>query len=90
MKNYLSDAIRKLKPTAEFSYTEDDYSTIKWDVLDGTAPTQAEIDAAIEQVKADEIAAKTKVEADKATAQAKLAVFGLTTDDLKALGLGGN
>ena len=28
--------------------------------------------------------------AAKATAQAKLAALGLTTDDLKALGLGGN
>jgi hypothetical protein len=31
-----------------------------------------------------------KAEAAKAAAQAKLAALGLTTDDLKALGLGGN
>ena len=31
-----------------------------------------------------------KAEADKAAAQAKLAALGLTTDDLKALGLGTN
>jgi hypothetical protein len=31
--------------------------------------------------------AKTEAEADKAAAQAKLAALGLTTDDLKALGL---
>jgi hypothetical protein len=31
--------------------------------------------------------AQVKAEADKAAAQAKLAALGLTTDDLKALGL---
>ena len=31
--------------------------------------------------------AEAKAEADKAAAQAKLAALGLTTDDLKALGL---
>jgi hypothetical protein len=54
--SYLVKAINKLKPTAQFSFTDEDYSTIKWDILEGDAPTQAEIDAAIEQVKADEIA----------------------------------
>jgi hypothetical protein len=85
--NYLSKAILRLKPTAEFSFTENNYSTIKWDVLDGKAPTQAEIDAAIELVKQDEANAETTKEAAKAAAQAKLAALGLTTDDLKALGL---
>ena len=51
--------------------------------------TQAEI--AEYQLVLDDIAAKTKAEADaqeaKNAAQAKLAALGLTTDDLKALGL---
>ncbi len=55
MENYLTRAIRKLKPNAEFSYTDNDYSTIKWDVLEGNAPTESEINAAIKQVKTDEI-----------------------------------
>jgi hypothetical protein len=85
--SYLVKAIRKLKPNSEFSYTDDDYSTIKWDILDGEAPTQKEIDAAIKEVKADELAeADTKAQA-KATAEGKLAALGLTTDDLRALGL---
>ncbi len=85
--SYLVKAIQKLKPTAEFSFRDNDYSTIKWDVLEGEAPTQAEIDAAIEQVKANEA---TEAEANaqaKATAEAKLKALGLTADDLKALGL---
>ena len=81
--SYIAKAIKKLKPTAEFSFNNDDYSTIHWDILEGDAPTQTEIDAAIKQIKADELAVK-------AVAQAKLAALGLTIDDLKALGLGGN
>jgi len=85
--NDLVKAIKLLKPTAQFSFTDNDYSTIKWDVLDGNAPTQKEIDAAIEQVKADEIAdANAKAQA-KIPAEGKLAALGLTTDDLRALGL---
>ena len=85
--NYLAEAIRKLRPNAEFSFNEQDYSTVKFDVLEGEAPTQAEIDAAIVQVKADEITAKAQAETDKASATAKLEALGLTADDLKALGL---
>ena len=54
MISYLSAAIKKLRPDAEFSFTNEDYSTIKWDVLEGDAPTEKEIDVAIKQVKADE------------------------------------
>jgi hypothetical protein len=85
--SYLTKAINKLKPTAEFSFSNDDYSTVKWDVLEGDAPTQAEIDDAIEQVKADEAQAIIDQANAKATAQAKLAALGLTVEDLQALGL---
>jgi hypothetical protein len=87
MSNYTMKAIRKLKPTAEFSFNDEDYSTIKWDVLDGKAPTQAEIDAAIIQIKEDEAQAIIDKAAAKAAAQAKLAALGLTLEDLTALGL---
>jgi hypothetical protein len=82
MENYLTKAIRYLKPNSEFSFINNDYSTIKWDVLDGDAPTQAEINAAIEQVKADEI---TEAET-KATAKvALLAQLGITEEQAKLL-----
>jgi hypothetical protein len=87
MRNYLLEAIKLLKPNAEFSYIDNDYSTIKWDVLDGDPPTQAEIDKAIERVKADELAAAEAKAQAKAAAEGKLAALGLTTDDLRALGL---
>jgi len=85
--NYLVKAIQKLKPTAEFSFTGDDYSTIKWDVLEGEPPTQEEIDAAIEQVQADEAQAEIDKATKKANAEAKLVALGLDLDDLRALGL---
>jgi len=56
-------------------------------VLKGDAPTQAQIDDAIEQVKADEAQAVIDKATAKATAQAKLAALGLTVEDLQALGL---
>jgi hypothetical protein len=85
--SYLVKAIKKLNPTAEFSFNDDDYSTIKWDVLDGKAPTQAEIDAAIIQVKKDEAQAVIDKVTAKTAAQSKLAALGLTVEDLTALGL---
>ena len=84
---YLVKAIQLLKPNAQFSFIDNDYSTVKWDVLDGNAPTLSEIEAAIEQVKAAEVTAEADKATAKASAQAKLAALGLTTEDLKALGL---
>jgi hypothetical protein len=81
----LVKAIRLLKPNSEFSYQNNDYSTVKWDVLEGDAPTQTEIDAAIEQVKTDEIAAETKAVADRAALLARLGI----TEEEAALLLGG-
>jgi hypothetical protein len=54
----LVKAIRKLKPTAQFSFNDLDYATIKWDVLEGEAPSQDEIDAALIEIKAEEAQAK--------------------------------
>ena len=82
MANYLVKAILKLKPTAEFSFTDNNYSTVKWDVLDGEAPTQKEIDAAIKQIKADEIAdAETKATAKSAL----LSRLGITAEEAQLL-----
>lgn len=82
MKSYLSKAIKHLRPEAEFSLTDNDYSTIKWDVLDGEAPTQKEIDAAIKEVKADE----AQAEETKATAKAALlSRLGITAEEAALL-----
>jgi len=82
MRDYLADAIKSLRPLAEFSFLEQDYSTIQWDVLDGKAPTKAEIDAEIAKIKADEI---TEAE-NKATAKAALLErLGITADEAALL-----
>ena len=82
MKDYLADAIKSLRPSAEFSFIEQDYSTIKWDVLDGKAPTKVEIDAEIARIKAQEI---TDAQ-NKATAKAALLErLGITADEAALL-----
>ncbi len=82
MNDYLVQAIRKLKPSSEFSFSDNDYATIKWDLLEGDAPTQKEIDAAIKEIKADE----AQAEATKATAKAALLDrLGITAEEAKLL-----
>jgi len=79
---YLTKAIQFLKPTAQFVLRDGNYSKIEWHFLDGEAPTQAEIDAAIEQVKADE----SQAQIDKATAKAAiLERLGITEAEAKLL-----
>lgn len=80
--DYLSLAIQKLRPGSEYKFIEQDYSSIEWFVLEGDAPTQTEIDAAIELVKQQE----TETQAKRAAALVKLKALGLDEDDLKALG----
>jgi len=84
--SYLVLAIKNLRPSAEFSFTDNDYSTIKWDVLEGNAPTQDEIDVEINRIKSAEITdAQTKATAR----QAILDRLGLTAEEAQLL-LGGN
>jgi len=78
----LVEAIRNLKPTSEFVFTNDDYSTIEWHVLDGTAPTKAEVTAAIAEVKKAETAAQSQQAKAKADLLAKL---GITADEARLL-----
>lgn len=80
--DYLNEAIKSLRPGAEFAYYAEDYSTITWSTLDGEAPTIEEIDAEIERIKADEIT----FAANRATAKAALLDrLGLTEADAKLL-----
>jgi hypothetical protein len=78
MQDYLVQAIKSLRPSAEFSYTDGEYSTIHWDVLKGDAPTKAEIDAEIAKIKDNEV---TEAQ-NKASARAALLDrLGLTADE---------
>jgi len=79
---YLFRAIKNLHPEAEFSYTEQDYATIAWDILEGKAPTQTEIDAEIARIKAEDALQ------EQYKAEAKVALLerlGITEEEAKLL-----
>jgi len=80
--NYLVAAIHKLNPTAEFVVKNDDFSTIEWIALNGNAPTKAQIDAAIKQIKDEESAAALVVQNLK---MATLQKLGLSEAEVAAL-----
>jgi hypothetical protein len=82
MSEYLVKAIKSLKPNSEFSIVDNDYSTIVWDVLDGAAPTKAQINAEIEKIKSDEAAAETQKAAAKS---ALLERLGITAEEARLL-----
>jgi hypothetical protein len=80
-----SDVLGMLRPNGGWIIRDNDFNQIEW--IDCEPLTKAEFDAGFAefdawsaQKEADQIAAKE-------AAQAKLAALGLTTDDLKALGL---
>ena len=74
----LAKALVSLRPGKEFTFNDEDLTTVRWNDPDVTTPTQAEVDA--------ELARLAQVDADKkAAAEAKLAALGLTADDFKAL-----
>ena len=77
-------AIQFIRPNAEFTLIGDD---LEWLDTNTTKPTTKEIsDGLIAYKAAKEAEAEAKAQA-KAAAEGKLAALGLTTDDLRALGL---
>ncbi len=84
--NYLARAIHNLCEGAEFTFQEQNYSTVNWVKLEVTAPTQAQIDAEIERIKNEDI----QIASDNAAAKAALLTrLGITAEEA-ALLLGGN
>ena len=81
------NVIKFIRPLAEFILTGDE---LTWLDTKQTQPTDAEIEAGWVAYQAKIEADKAEAAAKKAAAEAKLAALGLTSDDLKALGLGGN
>jgi len=79
---YLFKALKNLCPEAEFTFTEEDYSSITWIKNDGPAPTQKQIDDEIVKIKAGEDAAAA------VKAQAKAALLdrlGITAEEAALL-----
>ena len=78
--------ISMLRPNGGFALYGSDLENVVWD--EGVVPvTKAEVEAGAKQFDAWQAEKNAAQTAAKATAQAKLAALGLTTDDLKALGL---
>jgi hypothetical protein len=74
--------IYKLHPEAEFVFEGNDYSTIRWDVIDGTAPTLKEIEVAYAAHVKDE---KATTAAKAAKKQEVLTKLGLSAEEVTAL-----
>ena len=83
-----SDVLAMLRPNGGWIIRENDFNQIEW--LDCEPLTKPEFDAGFAQYDAWKAEQDAQAAADKASATAKLAALGLTTDDLKALGLGNN
>jgi hypothetical protein len=79
---YLFKAIKNLTPEAEFTFTEEDYSSITWIKNDGITPTQKQIDDEIKSIKANEA---KEAEAAAAAKSAILDRLGITAEEAKLL-----
>ena len=77
-------AIRNIRPNSEFVIRG---GVLEWLDTNQTQPTEEEIEAGWIAYQAKIETDKAEAEAKKAAAEAKLAALGLTSDDLKALGL---
>jgi hypothetical protein len=84
-----SDVLNMLLPEGGWILIGDDFEGITW-VDDRPRCTKAEFEAGFAQYDAWKAEQDAEAAAKKAAAEAKLAALGLTADDLKALGLGGN
>ena len=79
------EVLRMLIPNGGWVQTGESYEGIEF--IEAEPITKEEYETGFAQYDAWKAEQDAKAEADKASAQAKLAALGLTTDDLKALGL---
>lgn len=81
----VSEVLNMLIPEGGYIAVGEEYEGVEF--LDCEPITKAQFTAGFAKYDAWKAEQDTKAEADKASAQAKLAALGLTADDLKALGL---
>ena len=81
-----AQVLSMLCPAGGWIITGDDFESVTW-IDNRPRCTKAEYEAGFAQYDAWKVEQDAKTEADKTSAQAKLAALGLTADDLKALGL---
>jgi hypothetical protein len=80
-----TDVLEMLIPTGGWIISGNDYEGITF--LECEPITQAQFEAGFADYDAWKAEQDAQMAADKASATAKLEALGLTTDDLKALGL---
>jgi hypothetical protein len=80
-----AEVLEMLIPTGGWVIRGNDYEGIEF--IEATPITKAQFNAGFAKFDAWKAEQDEKAAADKAAVQAKLAALGLTTDDLKALGL---
>ena len=78
-------AIQEIRPDAEFVLTENE---LTWLDKKQAKPSEAEIEAGFVAYQTRLANEAVDAESKKLVAEAKLAALGLTTEDLKVLGLG--
>jgi hypothetical protein len=81
----LADALQSLRPGAEFTFNNDDISTITWHTEGVTTPSQEEIDNEIKRLEAEELEKVTSKAAAKESALAKLTALGLSGEEIAAI-----
>lgn len=81
-----ADVMDFLRPNGGWIMVGDHYEGIQF--IDCESVSEAEFNAGFTQVEAAKAQAEAEAITKRAAAQAKLAALGLTSDDLKALGLG--
>jgi hypothetical protein len=82
------EVLEMLLPEGGWIITGNEYEGIQF--LECEPITKKQFEAGFAQYDAWKAQKDAKAKADKEAAEAKLAALGLTADDLKALGLGGN
>ena len=81
----LTNALMSLRPNKEFSWSNDDLSTLVWHSSETTTPTLDELNAEVARLESLEVQEKTNKEAAQASALAKLEALGLSGEEIAAI-----
>ena len=80
--DWLARALHSLCPGSEFTFQEQDYSTVEWIILEGNPPSQAQVTAEIARLKIQAASDKAQAQSDRAAILERL---GITADEAKLL-----
>jgi hypothetical protein len=81
----LTNALMSLRPNKEFSWSNDDLSTLVWHSPDATTPTLDEINAEVARLEALQNQEEINKAEAKTAALSKLQALGLTEEEAKAI-----